>query len=262
MTKKCNDNMKRKSLLYKTGVEYGDYTVNHVQGCSHGCLYPCYALMLAKRFGTVKTYDKWLEPVIVSNAIELLKKELPKLKEKINSVHLSFTTDPFMYKYNDICNLSIEIIELINSYNIPCTALTKGVLPKKLNELSKKNCYGITLISLNEDFRKEIEPGSAPYKDRIASLKELHDNGCKTWVSIEPYPTPNFIEQDFEEILETISFVDKIIFGRLHYNKKVSEYKNYKKYYNDLADRVITFCKDRNIEYHIKNKTVTEMCNK
>lgn len=33
-------------MLYKTGVEYGDYTMNHVQGCAHGCLYPCYAYML------------------------------------------------------------------------------------------------------------------------------------------------------------------------------------------------------------------------
>ena len=31
----------RKSLIYKTGVEYGDYTLNHVLGCSHGCNYPC-----------------------------------------------------------------------------------------------------------------------------------------------------------------------------------------------------------------------------
>ena len=60
-------------------------------------------------------------------------------------------------------------------------------------------------------------------KERIAALRTLHDAGCKTWVSIEPYPTPNFIEQDLNEILEAISFCDKIIFGRLNYNKKVSE---------------------------------------
>ena len=35
-------------------------------------------------------------------------------------------------------------------------------------------------------------------------LKYLHDNDCKTWVSIEPYPTPNFIEQDFDEILKAV----------------------------------------------------------
>ena len=255
---KCENNMLRKSLLYKTGVEYGDYTINHVQGCSHGCMYPCYAFMLAKRFGKVKNYEDWIKPIIVTNAIELLQKELPKYKNKIKSVHLSFTTDPFMYKYDDISNLSLKILDLVNSYDIPCTALTKGVLPKELSKLSKNNSYGITLISLNEEFRKKMEPGSAPYKDRIASLKYLHDKGCKTWVSIEPYPTPNFIEQDFDEILKSVSFVDKIIFGRLHYNKKVSQYKDYKNYYNELAYKVIDFCEKNNIEYHIKNKTITE----
>lgn len=255
---KCDESMERKSLLYKTGVEYGDYTINHIQGCSHGCMYPCYAFMMARRFGKSKNYSEWIKPIIVDNAIELLKKELPKLKDKINSVHLCFTTDPFMYKYDDICNLSIEILKLVNSYNIPCTALTKGILPKELANLSKDNSYGITLISLNEQFREKMEPGSAPYKDRIESLKYLHDNGCKTWVSIEPYPTPNFIEQDFDEILKKVSFTDKIIFGRLHYNKKVSEYKDYKTYYNELAYKVIDFCEKHNIEYHIKNKTITD----
>ena len=68
----------RKSLLYKTDVEYGDYTINHVEGCSHGCLYPCYAMMLKKRFGVIKDYNDWLEPKIVGNALELLEKEIPK----------------------------------------------------------------------------------------------------------------------------------------------------------------------------------------
>lgn len=255
---KCNSDMERRSLLYKTGVEYGDYTVNHIQGCSHGCLYPCYAFMMARRFGKVKNYEEWLEPVIVSNSIELLKEELPKYKSKIKTVHLCFTTDPFMYGYEDICELSLEIVDLINSYDIPVSALTKGLFPKELKKSSKKNSYGITLISLDEGFRKKVEPGSAPYKDRIKSLYDLHKEGFNTWVSIEPYPTPNFIEQDFNEILEAVKFVDKIIFGRLHYNKKVSQYKEYKEFYNDLAKQVISFCETNKIEYHIKNKTITE----
>ena len=32
--------IQRKTMLYETGVEYGDYTMNHVLGCAHGCLYP------------------------------------------------------------------------------------------------------------------------------------------------------------------------------------------------------------------------------
>ena len=33
-----------------------------------------------------------------------------------------------------------------------------------------------------------------------------HENGFKTWVSIEPYPTPNIINQNLQDILESISF--------------------------------------------------------
>ena len=250
--------IKRKSLIYKTGVEYGDYTINIAEGCSHGCKYPCYAMMMAKRFGKIKNYEDWCEPKIVSNALELLDKELPKMKSQINSIQLCFTTDPFMYNYPEIGELSLKCIQKINSYGLPCTALTKGILPKELAELSKSNEYGITLVSLNEDFRKEMEPGSAPYKDRIKALKYLHDKGYKTWVSIEPYPTPNIIEQDINEILKAISFVDKIIFGRLNYNVKVSQYKNYREFFNETSDIVIKFCKDNKKDFHIKEGTITK----
>ena len=120
-----------------------------------------------------------------------------------------------------------------------------------------ENEYGITLVSLDEDFRKEMEPNTAPYQERIKALRALHDAGCKTWVSIEPYPTPNFIEQDLNEILEAISFCDKIIFGRLNYNKKVSEYKEHKAYFNELAERVIAYCETNGKQYHIKDGTIT-----
>ena len=39
------DVIERKSLLYRSGL--GFWCVNHVQGCAHGCNYPCYAYLLA-----------------------------------------------------------------------------------------------------------------------------------------------------------------------------------------------------------------------
>ena len=247
----------RKSMLYKTGVEYGDYTMNHVQGCSHGCLYPCYAFLLKKRFGQIKSYEQWIEPVLVSNTLELLDKEIPRLKDKIQSVHLCFTTDPFMYGYPEISDMSIAAIRKLNAAGIKCTALTKGILPIALAELSKENEYGITLVSMDEEYRAKMEPGAAPYAERLAALRALHDAGCKTWVSMEPYPTPNLIEQNLHDLLEAVSFVDKIIFGRTNYSTEVSSYKDHKAYYNELAAEVISFCEERGIQYHIKEKTIT-----
>lgn len=246
----------RQTLLYKTGVEYGDYTVNHVQGCAHGCKYPCYAMMMAKRFGKVKTYEDWCEPILVTNALELLDKEIPRLRGKIQSVQLCFSTDPFMLGYPEVSELSLAIIKKLNTAGIKCTTLTKGLLPSELVGYSKENEYGITLVSLDEEFRKRMEPNTALYADRIQALRVLHDAGCKTWVSIEPYPTPNIIEQDFDDILNSVGFVDKIIFGRMHYNKDVTAYKDHKVFFSSLADRVIAFCNARAIAYHIKKGTM------
>lgn len=247
----------RKSMLYKTGVEYGDYTMNHVLGCSHGCLYPCYAYLMAKRFGKVADYTEWCKPKLVSNTLELLDREIPKLKSKIESVQLCFTTDPFMYGYDEICAMSMAAIKKLNAAGIRCTVLTKGLLPIELAEQSDKNEYGITLISLDENFRNGIEPGAAPYIDRINAVKALSNKGCKTWISIEPYPTPNIIQQDLLEILNKISFTNKIIFGRTNYSKKISAYKDHKNFYNEQANIVINFCNEHNIAYHIKNGTIT-----
>lgn len=250
--------MIRKSLIYKTAVEYGDYTLNYVQGCSHGCKYPCYAFQMSKRFGTVKTYEEWIQPKIVENTMELLDKEIPKYKDKIDILHLCFTTDPFMVGQDDVIQLSMSVLKKANDNGIKCSVLTKGLLPIELAEFNKENEYGITIITLDDAFRKKIEPGAASIEERIKALEALHNKGCKTWVSMEPYPTPNFIEQNLSEILERLSFTDKIIFGRMHYNKKVSEYKEHKIFYNKCAKEVINFCETRGIDYHIKKRTITE----
>ena len=256
--KKVKGYIDRKTMLYKTGVEYGDYTMNHIQGCAHGCKYPCYAFMMKKRFGQIKTYEDWLEPYLVSNTLELLDKEIPRLKNKIESVQLCFSTDPFMYQYPEIHEMSLAAIKKLNDAGIKCSVLTKGILPIELARLSKKNEYGITLISTNEAFLNRMEPGSAPWKKRLAALRVLHDAGCKTWVSIEPFPTPNIVRQDLQELLEKVGFVDRIIFGRMNYNTEVTRYTLHKQFFNDMAMEVIEFCNARGICYHIKEGTIKE----
>jgi len=250
--------IERKTMLYKTGVEYGDYTMNHIQGCAHGCKYPCYAFIMKKRFGQIKSYEEWIEPYLVSNTIELLDAEIPRLKNKIASVHLCFSTDPFMYQYPEIAKMSTSAIKKLNSAGIKCTVLTKGILPVELSTFSRDNEYGITLITLSEDFRKRIEPGSAPLDQRLAALKALHDAGCKTWVSIEPYPTPNILEQRLDELLEEVCFVDRIVFGRMNYSTEVTAYKRHKQFFNECAAAVEQFCSDHGISCHIKEGTIRE----
>ena len=66
-------------------------------------------------------------------------------------------------------------------------------------------------------------------------------------------------DKELQEILDKIKFTDKIIFGRLNYNKKVTEYKQHKDFYNKCASEVIEFCNQNNIDFHIKNGTITNV---
>jgi DNA repair photolyase len=163
-----------------------------------------------------------------------------------------------MVDYPEVGDLSLKIINRLNKENIKVVILTKSILPDELLNTKKINEYGITLVSLDENFRKKYEPFTPSYQERIKALKKLHDAGFYTWVSIEPYPTPNICDQDFKDILNSISFVDYIVFGRLHYNKQVSEYKGYKEFFNECASFVSDFCQKNNIKFHIKKGTSSE----
>jgi len=87
-------------------------------------------------------------------------------------------------------------------------------------------------------------------------LEFLHRQGFKTWVSIEPYPTPNVIQQDIRELLSKISFVDKIVFGRWNYNSFVNLNFDSKEYYRRIADEVMNFGERKNIEVIIKKEVL------
>jgi DNA repair photolyase len=216
--------------------------------------------MMKKRCGVVKTYEDWRKPKLVSNALELLDYEIPRYKSVIKYVQLCFSTDPFMQEYPEVKILTLNIIRKLNAHNIRCSVLTKGIIPYEIGnepDMSRENEYGVSIVSLDEGFRSEFEPYTSNYEERLNSLKYLSEQGLKTWVSIEPYPTPNILEQNIVDLLKRITFADRIIFGRLNYNSSVTKYASYKIFYNKMAKIVIEFCKELNISYYIKEGTVT-----
>ncbi len=242
----------RKTLLYKSGL--GFYCLNHVQGCAHGCRYPCYAFQMAHHYGRVRDYRDWCRPKVVGNALELLGRELSRMRVKPDCIHLCLTTDPFMTGFPEVGELSLRIIETINRHDIACSVLTKGVLPTELADhkvFSKDNRYRISLISLDEVFRKRWEPGSTPYRNRIRALKYLHDHDCRTEIHMEPYPTPNLVKQDLGKILERVAFVEGIYFSGWNYNPVTGKFPGRTDFYADQAEIVRSFCRRYGIECEI-----------
>lgn len=127
--------VQRKTMLYQTGVEYGDYTMNFVQGCSHGCKFPCYAFMMKKRFGQIKSYEEWCHPYLVSNTLELLDKEIPAFEIK-DQIRAALLLDRSLYVWisRDRGN-GADIHQEAQCCRIKCTVLTKGILPASLAQL-------------------------------------------------------------------------------------------------------------------------------
>ena len=243
------DAIERKSLLYKSGL--GLHCINHVLGCSHGCHYPCYAYLMARHHGRVRDYTEWCRPRIVGNALVLLDRELEKKRVVPPGVHLCLTTDPFMVDHPEVGAMSLAIIERLNRSGIRCSLLTKGRLPGELADRRRFPCdntHGISLVSLDDDFRREWEPGAASHAERIAALRWLHDAGCRTLVHIEPYPTPSIFEQDLSEILAEVKFVDHMFFGRWNYNSRVGQDRAAEAFYHRQSNIVRRFCAQHGID--------------
>lgn len=261
----------------KSNVDYmhGKYGISPVIGCSHGCVY-CYMKDIALKFKNHKdingeqifnTYTDWCKPIMVSNYWELVHKLIDHLHKTNNhdDVMLSFSTDPFQYKYPEVITRSLQTIELLNRNNITCRILTKGILPACLINYSKSNKYGITLITMNDNFRKQLEPHASSIYNRIGALRYLHDNGCYTWVSIEPFLPIEFYNNDenlffsaLNEILYNINFVNEIIFGGLCvHNVSNSMYNNdiNKRLYKEAADIIRRFCESTDKKFWIRKDT-------
>lgn len=272
--------MERKRMLYKSKVEYmsgdGIYTMNHILGCSHGCKYPCYAFTAAKRYGQVETYAEWCRPVAVENALELLERDLNvRRKEPVERVHLCFTTDPFMYQRDDLCELTLRCIGLINGHGVPVTTLTKGMYPFELDpdllifKGHPENEYGITFTTVSEEFRKDWEPSASPWHERIAACELMRQRGVKTWASLEPFPALSTCDPDptdegilndpfrgLQAVLANCAHMERVVFGRWNYNPTMpSDVGDVKEWYARAAERVRRWGETFGVETIIKRGT-------
>jgi DNA repair photolyase len=172
-----------KSALVKSKLPGCDYVINPYVGCQHACVY-CYSRFMKRFTGHKEDWGHFLDAKM--NIVDVLKKELPKAKREL--ALLSSVTDPYVpaeSKYK----LTRRILEELLKYQWPIAILTKSALVLRDLDLLKqfKNIdVGLTITSTSDEVTKAFEPLAAPASARLATLKELHEEGISTYCFMGP----------------------------------------------------------------------------
>jgi len=80
-------------------------------------------------------------------------------------------------------------VQTLRKWNLPFTILTKNELVLRDIDLFKDYQWcrvGVTVVSLDDSVRQDLEPFISSIASQINVLKELNANGISTYVSIEP----------------------------------------------------------------------------
>lgn len=252
----------RKAIYQPAGAagEYAKYACNFFLGCYGMCKY-CYnkqgptAGTLGHSYITLKTCFKSEE-----HAVEVFFTELfggngrtvrPELQK--HGIFFTFTTDPCLPETFPLhAAVAAEAVKL----GVPIKFLTKftdwlnSEIWQDLKSIPEAKEYlyiGFTLTG-----RDDLEPGASSNRARIEGLRQVHNDGFKTFTSIEPVVDPTL---SLSIIKECVGFVDLFKVGlesHKHYDKAVVT-----QFVNDLAaipEKPTIYLKDSIME-HLDGRT-------
>ena len=258
-----------KNIITKSKLPATDYVINNYVGCNHGCIY-CYAEFM-KRF--TNHTEKWGEFLDVKKFNE---EKFVKYLKKINSdkkILMSSVTDPYNpyeIKYKSTRNI-LKLFIQANNEHIHLEILTKSLLIFRDIDLLKKIkniTVGISLNTLNDNLRRQIEPCAGSIKSRIEILKKLKGENIPVYLFISPiFPMLTQLEEIIATCKDTVDFIyfenlnlrgryKKIILNFI--SKNFPEYnqlyqdiytKNKKEYWYLLMEDINRLCKIYDIKY-------------
>ncbi|MCP4178314.1 MAG: radical SAM protein [bacterium] len=165
----------------------GLYGLSSYMACEHGCLY-CDGR--AERYNVDGDFEK--DIIVKGNTIELLKKELPKLREYGTIVISSGITDSYQPLEKEL-KITREALKLINDIKYPATLLTKSTLIKRdIDILKEMKDYAnihihFTLTTLDENISSIFEPNAPSVTERLEVIKLLKSYGIGIGISAMPF---------------------------------------------------------------------------
>lgn len=224
--------------------------MNLYRGCLHGCIYcdsrsECYCM------------DHDFEDVEVkANAIALLEDRLKRKRTKCMLATGSMS-DPYIPLENELKQVR-KALELAYKYGFGFTLITKS--NRVLRDLdlltainNKTKCVvQMTLTTCDEDLCKKIEPNVCTTKERVATLKKLHEAGIPTVVWLCPIlPFINDTKENIKGILDYC--IEAKVYGIICFGMGVTLRQGNREYFYQQLDRLFPGMKEKYIKTYGMN---------
>lgn len=194
----------------------GKYRISHYRGCQHACAY-CDGR--AERYYFEGEFGSDVE--IKANAIELMQKELPRIKEPGYLFLGSGITDVYQPIEKKL-NLTRQILEILAENPLPLHILTKSALVQRdipiLQQIAgKQNVFlSLSITSNNDQTRRIFEPNTSPIDKRWETLELAKKAGLRTGAFLMPVlPLISDSPCEIEEMLQRAknARVDFVLFS-------------------------------------------------
>jgi DNA repair photolyase len=165
------------------------WSLNPYKGCGHGCGY-CYA----------RAYHSFLDLPPSSfetqlfaklNIADVLRTELRKPSWEWEYVAVGTATDPYQ-PIEGQYRLTRQCLEALAEAENPGSVTTKGTLVTRdidiLSDLARRTDFGvnISLISLDHDLLRKLEPGVPSPANRLRAIERLSQAGVPVSLSLSP----------------------------------------------------------------------------
>ena len=179
---------------------WGKYTAHPYVGCRSGCEF-CYSRgsrYLGRR--DPNTFDTLIQVKI--NAVELLKKELPRLPPEVISV------GDWQQPAEDRYRLSRQMLEVVREYSFPLFVVERSPLLIRdldlLTEINQQTWVGVlySISTMDPMLKRVFEPRSPGVHRRLQAMEKLALAGITVGTSMMPiFPYVGDSETQLEELI-------------------------------------------------------------
>lgn len=183
-----------KSAIGKCGFPGGGLCINPYVGCGHSCVY-CYSRFMKRFTGHTEQWGTFADARI--NIGNVLGKQLRSPRFQGQRIYVGTVTDPYQ-PIEARYGLTRGILKVLLDHENPVSILTKSdMVLRDLDLLKglKEIDVNFTITTVDENWKRLVEPKSPTVRKRLQAAKKLAAEGIPVAAMMGPY-WPTFTDPE------------------------------------------------------------------